>query len=127
MRRSRSARALLACLIVAVSPSLAGCGGEGPPGLPDPPVERITVGPSAVELAPGETAVLTAEVVQPDEIREPEITWTSGDAGVATVRSTGERTAEVTGRGTGDTFVTATLTGANIQTDASSASVEVRR
>lgn len=112
------------CLLVAFFLAAPGCTNDPPTDLEVPPL-LLSVTPSQVAVPVGGTATLTAGVSDADEVQDPEITWTSGDEAIVTVRSTGERTAEVTGESPGTTSVTATLSGANIESQNASAAVEV--
>ena len=115
----------LGCVFAALILAVPGCA-DDPPMDPDflDPLE-MAVTPSQVTVQVEGTATLTAEVSDADEIQDLQITWTSGDAAIVTVRSTGERTAEVTGESPGTTSVTATLSGSNIESQSASAGVEV--
>ncbi len=73
----------------------------------DTPTNRVVVSPDSVNMtAIGETAQLSARVLDPDdqEISSPDLTWTSEDEAVATVDDQGVVTAQMNGQ----TLVTVT-------------------
>jgi hypothetical protein len=89
--------------------ALAGCGGDEPDpvappaGRPDPPrAAAISISPNSVTLTSvGETATLTANVTdQFGAAFSGTVVWTSTDAGVFTVNSSGIVTAVGSGSGT---------------------------
>jgi hypothetical protein len=101
LRSRRSARhpLLLAALL------LAACGGGGTRNTPVP--GDITVTPTAAELdAVGQTQQLTAVVTDQDggTISSPSVAWSTSNAGVASVTSTGL----VSAVGSGSATITAT-------------------
>jgi hypothetical protein len=101
LRSRRSARhpLLLAALL------LAACGGGGTGNTPVP--GDITVTPTAAELdAVGQTQQLTAVVTDQDggTISSPSVAWSTSNAGVASVTSTGL----VSAVGSGSATITAT-------------------
>ncbi len=59
-------------------------------------VTGITLIPSHLDMTPGESATLTAEV-QPDAATDKSVTWSSSDPSIATVTETGQVTAIATG------------------------------
>lgn len=127
MRHSATAnwKRCLVCVFAALLLAVPGCADDPPmdPDFLDPLPMAVT--PSQVTVQVEGTATLTAEVSNADQIQDPQVTWTSGDEAIVTARSTGERTAEVTGESPGTTSVTATLSGANIESQSASAAVEV--
>jgi uncharacterized protein YjdB len=72
---------------------LAGCGGSNEGGLvvSGPPVDQVVVTPIARNILEGETAQLTATVFAADgsEIVSAAIVWSTTDAEIAEVTSTG--------------------------------------
>ncbi len=91
---------------------------------PCPRLSSVSVEPSSVTLAPGETAGLTVHLATRDgPVERPEVQWTSGDTAVAVVERTGARTAEVTGRSEGRAAVTATVSVPEAAEDCDAASL----
>ncbi len=77
------------------------------------PVTGITVSPSSVDVAAGDTTRLTA-VVQPSNAGNKTVTWSSSDSSVATVSSSGL----VTGVGEGTAVITAATQDGNFKATA---------
>jgi trimeric autotransporter adhesin len=85
---------------------------DDPPGDPPPgtvAVASVDLAPSALNLAVGQTFQLTATARAADgsALADRSITWTTGDAAIATISETGM----VTAVATGDVLVTATSEG----------------
>jgi glucose/arabinose dehydrogenase len=72
----------------------------------------VTVSPNADTLPAGGTATLTATILDPNAAPVlDKVTWATLDPSIATVASTGDRTAQVTAVGPGSTSVVASARG----------------
>jgi hypothetical protein len=71
----------------------------------------VDVTPAALSLAPAGTGGLTAAVTDCDAAIADAVTWASRATSVATVASTGDQTATVTGVAAGQVYVVATKSG----------------
>lgn len=98
---------------------------DGPTG-PSASIESVTVTPSSLVLSTGETADVRADVTTSGAVDSVMVAWSVASTGVATVSSTGDRTARVTAVAGGNTTVTALVSAANVADTASaSAGLEV--
>ena len=95
MNRSRSAAAWITA--AAVAGLIAACGGGAPSEI------DVLVTPATLQITVDESALLRADVRGAGEL-EQEVTWSSGDAAVATVDAAGM----VTGVALGEAVITAT-------------------
>lgn len=79
------------------------------------PASSVVVSPSVANIFIGGTTPLSATVTDANgnPISGASVTWSSGNAGVATVASTGALTATATGTGTGTAVITAKSTSSN--------------
>lgn len=81
---------------------LSGCNKPTSDG-PEVPVDKtvavssVTVSPTSLDLIAGNTAVLTASVL-PADATDPSVSWSTSDAGIATVSSNGDVTAVAAGK-----------------------------
>ena len=137
LKPSESVRVAMTCLrpvpprsrpyaLLAVALLAAGCGGDDPVEPPTPPPSAVpttvTITPDAADFESlGETVQLAATVLDQNgqAMAGASVTWTTSDAGVATVSSGGL----VTATGNGMASVTATAGGA---TGSASVTVEQR-
>lgn len=78
-----------------------------------PALREVTLSPSTLELAPGETADVQVEIVGEGDIGSVTITWSSDDPDVATAAGTGRNTGTVTAQGAGTTTVAAAVNAEN--------------
>jgi hypothetical protein len=82
----------------------------GAPPPPPPVVAQVTVTPNPVSVGVGSNGAVTAQAFDASHVAMPNVmlTWTTGNAAVATVSSTGAGSATVTGVTAGSTTLTAT-------------------
>ena len=99
MKTERLFRSLRFLTVFLVGAVMSGCGGNEPVDPPVIPVASISVSPASLEMTVASTARLQASV-SPSDATVTTVTWTSSNAAVVTVSSTGELTAKSVGTAT---------------------------
>lgn len=92
---------------------LVGCGDDVEVTGPQPEISSVSVTPATIQVEPGQTATVNADVTTQGEVGELSFSWSSGDEGVATVQGNGS-SATVTGQASGQVSVTVSVTAANV-------------
>lgn len=119
----RKTAAVLVLLAAASTFGLAACEqpAEGIPAIRD-----ISLTPSSVTLAPGETADLDVSITGSGDLGDVDVRWQTSSTGIATVEPTGDGgTARVTAQSPGSATITAEVvtSGAGVVRDEASVTV----